>query len=123
MDEAALVLASRSQIVTLNRGQNVKYAPHAFTEHGAVMLANVLKSPVAIRASIQVVRAFVRLRQMLATNDDLARKIEALERKVGKHDSDLEGILGILKQLLVPPPAPDKRPIGFVVSPKTRKDR
>jgi hypothetical protein len=116
--EATLLMASRSQIATLNRGQNVKYAPHVFTEHGAVMLSNVLKSPVAIRASIQVVRAFVRLRQMLATSQDLARKIEAVERKVGKHDGDLEAILRIIKQLLVPPPLPTKRPIGFAPSPK-----
>jgi hypothetical protein len=114
MDEAAAVLASRSQIVTLKRGHNVKYAPHVFTEHGAVMLANVLSSPVAVRASIQVVRAFVRLRQMLATNDDLARKIEALERKVGKHDADLQAILDMLRKLLQPPPVPPRRPIGFV---------
>jgi phage regulator Rha-like protein len=120
MEEAALILESRSQIVTLNRGQNVKYAPHVFTEHGAVMLANILKSPVAIRASIQVVRAFVRLRQMLATNEDLARKIEAIERKVGKHDSDLQSILTMLKQLLVPPPLPDKRPIGFAPESKNK---
>src|SRR5450759_2188905 len=88
MEEAALILPSRSQIVTLNRGQNVKYAPHVFTEHGAVMLANILKSPVAIRASIQVVRAFVRLRQMLATNEALARKMEALERNCLLYTSD-----------------------------------
>ena len=106
--------------MTLNRGQNVKYAPHVFTEHGAVMLANILKSPVAIRASIQVVRAFVRLRQMLATNEALARKMEALERKVGKHDSDLQSILTMLKQLLVPPPLPDKRPIGFAPESKNK---
>jgi uncharacterized membrane protein len=80
------------------------------------MLANILKSPVAIRASIQVVRAFVRLRQMLATNEPLARKMEALERKVGEHDSDLQSILTMLKQLLVSPPLPDKRPIGFAPS-------
>jgi hypothetical protein len=122
LEEAKAVLALRSQFVTLKRGEHLKYAPYVFTEHGAVMLANVLKSPVAVRASIQVVRAFVRLRQMLATNEDLARKIEAIERKVGKHDSDLESILRILKQLLVPPPPAEKRPIGFVSSPKTRKD-
>lgn len=122
LEEAKAVLALRSQFVTLKRGEHLKYAPYVFTGHGAVMLANVLKSPVAVRAGIQVVRAFVRLRQMLATNEDLARKIEAIERKVGKHDSDLESILRILKQLLVPPPPAEKRPIGFVSSPKTRKD-
>jgi hypothetical protein len=81
MEEAALSLASRSQIVTLNRGQNVKYAPHVFTEQRAVMLANVLKSPVAIRASIQVVRAFVRLvRCWLQTKTWPARSKRLSER-------------------------------------------
>ena len=114
LDEAKAVLLSRSQIATLDRGQNIKYRPHVFTEHGAVMLANVLRSPVAVRASIQVVRAFVHLRRMLATNQDLARKIEALERKVGKHDADLQAILSALKKLVQPPASPPKRSIGFV---------
>jgi hypothetical protein len=77
------------------------------------MLANVLRSRVAVRASIQVVRAFVHLRQMLATNEGLARKIEALERKVGKHDADLQSVLSVLQKLLQQP-ATAKRPIGFV---------
>jgi hypothetical protein len=114
LEEGKAVLLSKSQFVTLKRGQNIKYRPHVFTEHGAVMLANVLRSPVAVRASIQVVRAFVHLRQMLATNQDLARQIEALERKVGKHDADLQAILSVLQKLLQPPAAPAKRPIGFL---------
>jgi len=118
MEEGKAVLLSRSQFVTLKRGHNVKYRPSVFTEHGAVMLANVLRSSVAVRASIQVVRAFVHLRQMLATNQGLARKIEALERKVGKHDADLQAILSVLQKLLQPPPAPAKRPIGFIGSGK-----
>jgi hypothetical protein len=77
------------------------------------MLANVLKSAVAVRASIQVVRAFVRLRQFLATNAKLARQIEALEEKVGKHDTDLQAILDMLRNLLEPAPPP-RRPFGFV---------
>jgi len=113
-EESSLVLASRSQTVTLKRGQNIKYAPHVFTEHGAVMLANVLRSRVAIRASIQVVRAFVHLRQMLARHDDLARKIDAIERRVGKHDVELQEVLRILRKLLEPPPVPSKRPLGFM---------
>src|SRR3990167_4701428 len=65
MEEATALFSSRSQIATLKRGQNPKYAPYAFIEHGAVMAANVLNSPVAVRASIQVVRAFVRLREKI----------------------------------------------------------
>ncbi len=115
MEEARTLFLSRSQTVTLKRGRNIKYRPHVFTEHGAVMLANVLQSPVAVRASIQVVRAFVHLRQILATHENLARKMEALERKVGKHDADLDAILEVLRDLLEPPPAhATKRSIGFV---------
>ena len=66
MEEGKAVLLSRSQSVILKRGQNMKYRPYAFTEHGTVMQANVLRSSIAVRASIQVVRAFVHLRQMLA---------------------------------------------------------
>jgi hypothetical protein len=107
--------------VTLKRGQNIKYAPHVFTEHGAVMLANVLRSRVAIRASIQVVRAFVHLRQMLASHDDLARKIDAIERRVGKHDVELQEVLRILRKLLEPPPVSPKRPLGFMAPRPTGK--
>ena len=120
LEEGEAVLRSRSQFVTLKRGQNIKHRPYAFSEHGAVMLANVLRSPVAVRASIQVVRAFVHLRQMLATNRELARKIEALERKVGKHDAELQAILSALRNL-EPGPAGAKRPIGFVSPGKEKK--
>ncbi len=114
LEEGNSVLDSRSQIATLKRGRNIKYRPYVFTEHGAMMLANVLRSRVAARASIQVVRAFVHLRQMLATNQDLARKIEAIERKVGKHDADLQAVLSVLQKLLQAAPAPPRRPMGFV---------
>jgi len=112
--ETKTALSLRSQIVTLKRGRHIKYLPYVFTEHGAVMLANVLKTAVAVRASILVVRAFVHLRQFLATNEQLARKIEALEEKVGKHDTDLQAILAMLRKILEPPPQPHRRPFGFV---------
>lgn len=118
LEEAKAVLSLRSQIVILKRGQHLKYLPYVFTEHGVVILANVLKSPVAIRASIQVVRAFVHLRQFLATNQQLARKIEALEKKVGKHDVDLQGILAMLRKLLEPPALAPRRSFGFMSSGK-----
>ena len=112
LKEGKAAAGSRSQIATLNRGHNVKYAPKAFTEHGALMLANVLKSPLAIRASIQVVRAFLQFRHLLGSNAELAHKVEALARKVGKHDKDLEAVVDMLRQLLKPPPA-SRRAIGF----------
>jgi hypothetical protein len=111
LEEGKTVLAVRSQIATI--GRHLKYAPYAFTEHGAVMLANVLRSPVAVRASIQVVRAFVALRQMLAVNHVLAGKIESLERRVGKHDTELQAVLRMLRSLLEPPLEPPRRRIGF----------
>ena len=102
----------RSQIATLKRGAHLKYQPYVFSEHGAVMLANVLRSPVA--ASIQVVRAFVNLRRMLVTNEALLRRVDAVERCPGKHDVELQEVFRILRNLLEPPPAPPKRPIGFM---------
>jgi hypothetical protein len=114
LEEGKAVLPSESQAAASKRGQNLKYQPYAFTEHGTVMLANVLRSPVAVRASLQVVRAFVRLRQVFAANHGLAQKIAAVERKVGKHDKDLKAILTVLQRLLQPAPARAKQPVGFV---------
>ncbi len=83
--------------------------PYAFTEHGAIMLATVLNSPVAVAASIQVVRAFVRLRQMLASNAELARKLEALEKK---YDAQFKVVFDAIRQLMTPPETKKKK-IGF----------
>jgi hypothetical protein len=113
--EAGEHLPSRSQSVILKQGQNVKYLPYVFTEHGAVMLANVLKSPSAVRASIQVVRAFVRIRQRLVTHELLARQMGKLAGKVGKHDIELRRIFMTLRGMLEPPMRP-KRKIGFLTA-------
>lgn len=79
--------ALRSQFATSNRQRGGRrYRPYAFTEHGAVMLASVLNSPVAVQASIRVVRAFVRLREDLATHKELAGKLTELERRIETHD-------------------------------------
>jgi hypothetical protein len=94
--------------------RNLKYSPylpHVFTEHGALMLANVLNSKKAVQASVQVVRAFVRLRQMLASNAGLARKLEELERK---YDDQFRVVFEAIRQLMIPPDPP-KRRIGFGV--------
>jgi len=84
--------------------------PHAFTEHGAIMLATILNSPIAVQASIQVVRAFVRLRQMLASNADLARKLDTLERK---YDAQFKVVFDAIRQLMTPP-EPKRQQIGFI---------
>jgi len=109
LQEAQVLLSSRSQTATLKRGANVKYAPYAFTEHGAVMLASVLDSPVALAASIQVVRAFVRLRALVAAHDELATKLDALEQKF---DQQFRVVFDAIRQLMAPPPSRATR-IGF----------
>lgn len=108
-------MASRSQTVILKsgRGQNIKFLPYAFTEHGAIQAANVLNSPRAVTMGIHVVRAFVQLRGLLASNKELAQKFAELERKVSSHDHAIVGILKTIRELMNPP-EPKKRPIGFV---------
>src|SRR6266446_1539600 len=86
--------------------------PVAFTEHGAIMLASVLNSDVAVQASVRVVRAFVRLREMVAANAQLAAKLEELERRLDSHDEAIVDLFAALKRLLEPEPKP-KREIGF----------
>ena len=102
----------RSQIATSSWGDR-RYLPRAFTAHGAVMLANVLRTPVAIGASIQVVRAFVRLREMVAANKELARQLALLEQKLVEHDGQLEVVFDAIRKLMQPPLSPTKPPIGF----------
>jgi hypothetical protein len=113
LEEAESLRRSRSQSVTLKRGQNVKYQPWAFTEHGAIMAATVLSSPRAVELSVFVVRAFVRLRDLARTHADLAKHLTALERRVMAHDSDLKQVFAALRQLLEPPTAKPKRQIGY----------
>ena len=79
--EEAQALRSRSQSVTLKRGQNIKYWPYAFTEHGILMLSSVLSSERAVQVNIEIMRTFVRLRLLLASNAELAKKLEELELK------------------------------------------
>ena len=105
--------ASRSQSVTLKRGGNIKYAPYVFTEHGAIMAAAVLNSPRAVQVSVYVVRAFVRLRQMLSQNKALAGKLADLERKVGDHDQQIVALIQAIRKLMAPPPEPPRTRIGF----------
>ncbi len=103
-----------SQTVTLKTGRGGRrYLPYVFTEHGAIMAASVLNSPQAVEMSVFVVRAFVRLREVLLTHSDLTKKLSELERKVGGHDSDIRAIISAIKQLMSPPPTPTKKRIGF----------
>jgi len=119
------------EVANLNRSQTVigsqkhrdpRFPPYAFTEHGALMLANVLNSERAAQTSVQVVRAFVQLRQMLASNAELARKLAAMEKK---YDAQFKVVFDAIRQLMSPPAKP-RREIGFHVKydddkPKAKK--
>ena len=83
---------SRSQFVTLKQGQNIKYAPFAFTEHGILMLANVLRSERAIAVSIHIIRVFARMREVLLANRDVLQKLEQLETRIGGHDEEIQAL-------------------------------
>jgi hypothetical protein len=103
--------ALRSQFVTAAtevRG-TTQHLPLAFTEHGAIMAANVLKSERAILVSVQVVRAFIRLREMILSHQDLAKRLDLLEKK---YDGQFKVVFEAIRQLMIPP-VPPKRPIGF----------
>ncbi len=102
----------RSQTVTSSWGGR-RTAPYVFTEQGVAMLSSVLNSPRAIAVNIEIMRAFVRMREIIAANKELAKKLDELERKVGSHDQAIAGILAHIRQLMAPPDT-KKRPIGFV---------
>jgi len=91
------------------RGAHRKYRPYAFTEQGVAMLSSVLRSPRAVQVNIEIMRAFVRLRQMLRANADLARKLAALE---AKYDAQFKVVFDAIRELMEPPLRPTRR-IGF----------
>ena len=101
----------RSQIVILKNGRGLhrKYLPYAFTEHGAIMAASVLNSPRAIEASVYVVRAFVKMREVLATHKELVRRLDEME---GKYDRQFKVVFDAIRGLMQPPKIPRRR-IGY----------
>ena len=103
---------SRSQFATLKRGRNIKYLPYVFTEQGVAMLSTVLNSERAIQVNIAIMRAFVKLRQMLVGNKELAAKLAELERKLEGHDQKIQSLFEAIRQLMKPS-APPRRRIGF----------
>lgn len=109
----------RSQNVTASK-RNLRFRPYVFTEHGAVMLATILNSPTAIKASIVVVRAFVRMRTMLALHQDLADRVEELEKVTDYHGQKFGVVSDLLSQILRDPKFL-KRKIGFVEAKKGKK--
>lgn len=116
---------SSAEVETLNRSQvatgsqkhrDPRYPPYAFTEHGAIQAANVLNSPRAAEMSVHVVRAFVRMREVIAQNRELARKLAQLEQRLDGHDEAIVEIVRAIRGLMTPPVADmkPKRRIGFV---------
>jgi hypothetical protein len=102
--------ALRSQIATIKRagrGEHRKYLPYAFTEQGVAMLSSVLRSQRAVQVNIAIVRTFVKLRQILASHRELARKIE-------QHDQQIALLFDTVQKLLTPPDPPKKNPIGYI---------
>ena len=112
----------RSQIVTLKRGRGKhrKYLPYAFTEQGVAMLSGVLSSDRAVHVNIAIMRAFVKLREMISLNKELAHKLMQLERKIEKHDTEIKFIFEAIRQLMAAP-EPKEKKIGFRV--RERKAR
>lgn len=114
----------RSQFATSNKQRGGRrYFPYVFTEHGAVMLASVLKSQIAVDASIQVVRAFIQMRTILLVHEDLAQRIEELENVTDKHDEKFKVVSHLLRQILNTQKTvkKEKRQIGYLAENENKK--
>ena len=113
-----LTRREKAEVVTnCDHLQRLKFSPtlpHAFTEHGAIMLANVLNSRIAVQVSIQIVRAFIKLREAVASHKDLALRLDQLEQK---YDAQFKVVFDAIRQLMTPP-EPEKRKIGFLAREK-----
>jgi ORF6N domain len=108
-------VSNSSQIVmSSGKYRGKRYRPYAFTEQGVAMLSSVLNSESAVKMNIAIMRAFVQLRRALETNRELARKFSELERRIDKHDTEIDAILEAIRQLMAPPEKP-RREIGFHV--------
>jgi len=109
---------NRSQFATgSQRHRDPRFTPYAFTEHGALMVANILRSKRAVQMSVFVVRAFIRLRGMVSTHRELSRRLAELEKRLDSHDDQIQVILKAIKQLMAPPEKPPKK-IGFQLKEK-----
>jgi len=111
--ETEKLMRSRSQFVILKRGQNIKYLPYAFTEQGVAMLSSVLKSKKAIQVNISIMKTFVKIREILTFNKELAYKLKELENRMDKQDEGIQAIFETIKQLIGESENP-KRKIGFL---------
>lgn len=99
----------RSQFGTLRWGEHAKYLPFVFTEQGVAILSGVLHSKRAVQVNIEIMRAFVRLRNLLATHKELAQKLNELEQQISRPDSDIQAIVKAIRQLMQPPEKPQRQ--------------
>ena len=107
-------MLNRSQTVTASqKHRDPRYPPYAFTEQGVAMLSSVLRSERAVQVNIEIMRAFVRLRQIIAMNADVARRLDELELRLGKHDEQFVHVIRAIRELMEPPQTPKRRRIGF----------
>jgi hypothetical protein len=112
----------KSQFVTSSWGGIRRALPYAFSEQGVAMLSSILNSDRAVKVNIAIMRSFVKLRETIETNRELARKFAELEQRVGKHDDEIAAILDAIRQLMKPPEKP-RREIGFHVREKAPRYR
>ncbi len=106
--------ALRCQSGTSNKGRGGRrYLPYAFTQEGVAMLSSVLSSPRAVQVNIAIMRAFIRVRQMALSVDELSRKVADLERGYQQHGQQFDVVFKAIRQLMAPPPEPPRRKIGF----------
>jgi len=103
----------RSQIVTSSSHGGRRFRPYVFTEHGVLMAANILNSPRAVAVSVALVKAFVRLREVLASNQVMGKRLSDVEKTLMTHDAALRDIYQRIQPLLQPPPEPPRKKIGF----------
>ena len=104
----------RSHFATASK-RNVRFLPYAFTEHGAIMAANVLNCATAVEMSVFIVRAFVKMREQLLTTVTLEKRLSEVEKQLLTHDAALRNLFRSIRPLLLPAPGPEKKPIGFEV--------
>lgn len=116
-----VIASNRSQVVTASK-RNLRYRPWAFTEHGALMAANILNSSRAHEMSVYVIRAFVKVRAALSGSQELKRRLAEIEKTLMGHDAALRDLYQKLRPLLVPPPEPKRREIGFRARPDGPSD-
>ncbi len=109
-EEKSEVVANCDHLLKLKYSKTL---PYAFTEHGSIMAASVLNSQRAVEVSVYIVRAFVKIRRMIAENKEMSRKIVQIERHLADHDEQIIELVKAIKQLLKPEPPPKKRRIGF----------